>query len=168
MEKYVSGKDLAIILNVSERWVNKLALAGVISRTENGNFDVAESVEKFFKNKFRTDEKKELDFDKEHALLERVKRRKAELDLAQRQGRLLEADDVEKLMADMILTCKARLLALPTAVAPKILGKTELPVVVAEIKNAVFAVLEELKEIPAAEVIRPEDMDEKSGNGGEG
>lgn len=159
MDIYVNSKDLGIILKITDRRVDQLAKEGVFSRAENKKFDVAESVENFYRYKFRADEKSDLNFDQEHALLEKAKRKKAELDLAERKGELLRANEVEKLMAGMILTCKARLLAMPTAVAPKVLGKNELPVVVDTIKSAVFEALAELKEMPAAEMEEPDDAE---------
>lgn len=155
MDNYVNSEDLGTVLNITARRVNQLVNDGVLFRAENGKFNVAKSVENFFRYKYRVDEKKEINFDEEHALLEKAKRKKAELDLAQRQSKLLDADDVEKLMSGMILTCKARLLAMPTALAPKVLGKQDLPVVVDAIKGAVFEALAELKEIPAEELEEP-------------
>lgn len=157
MEQYVSAADLAYILKLTTRRVNQLVEENVILREPNGKFDVSKSVENFFRHKFRVDEEKDIDFDKEHALFEKVKRKKAELDLQEHRKQLLKATDVESLMAGMILTCKARLLTLPTKAAPKIVGEKDMAVIVDVLKNAVFEALNELKEIPAAVVVEADD-----------
>lgn len=153
MEQFVSSSDLALVLKISSRRVNQLADEGVIFREENGKFDISKAVENFFRHKYRVDEAKDINFDKEHALFEKVKRKKAEIDLEEHKKTLLKASDVEHLMAGMILTCKARLLTLPTKVTPKIIGEKDPTVVVETIKDAVFEALNELKEIPAPVVV---------------
>lgn len=157
MEQYVSASDLAFVMKVSPRRVNQLVAEGTIFREENGKFDIAKSVENFFRKKFHTDEKREIDFDVEHALYEKAKRKKAELDLQKYQRQLLDAKEVEHLMLGMILTCKARLLNIPIKVAPKIVGEKNMSVIVEKIKDGVFEALEEMHQIPAAEIIEADD-----------
>lgn len=157
MEQFFSAADLAIILNISTRRVNQLVTENVIFRESNGKFDVSKSVENFFRHKFRVDEEKDINYDKEHALFEKVKREKAELDLQEHKKQLLKATDVENLMSGMILTCKARLLTLPSKVAPKIAGEKDMAVIIGILKNAVFEALNELKEIPAPVEVEADD-----------
>lgn len=157
MEQYVSASDLALILKITARRVSQLAAEGTIFREENGKFDIAKSVENFYRKKFHTDEKREIDFDMEHALYEKAKRKKAELDLQKYQGQLLDAKEVEHAMSGMILTCKARLLNIPIKVAPKVVGEGNMSVIVEKIKDAVFEALEELHQMPAAEILEADD-----------
>ncbi len=84
--------------------------------------------------------------------MEKAKREKAELDLYERKKTLLKAKDVERLMAGMILTCKGKLLAIPTKVAPKLAGENSIPAIVDALQNEIYEALNELKEIPAEEI----------------
>lgn len=157
MEQYVSTADLAFILKLTSRRVNQLVDENVIFRESSGKFDVAESVENFFAYKFKSDEK--VNYNLEHALFEKAKREKAELDLQERKKKLLKADDVEKLMSGMILTFKARLLNLPTKCASKIIGEKSLSVITEVLKEAVIEALGELRELPAEKVMSGDEAD---------
>lgn len=61
---------------------------------------------------------------REHALLEQVKREKAQLDLQQQRGELHSADDVRAVMNGMLASFRARVLALPANMAPQLIGRT--------------------------------------------
>jgi hypothetical protein len=155
--KSVTTKELAEVLKIGERRIQQLAKDGVLMRSDDGNFNLPDSIENYYVNKFESDK---IDFDHEHALLEKAKREKAELDLDVFKKTLLYADDMEHLMSGMIITFKARLLSLPTKCAPLILGKKSMAEVVEILKDAVYEALNELKEIPAAKVVEAGDADD--------
>lgn len=157
MEQYVSKSDLAFILKISIRRVDQLVNENVIFRETTGKFDVSESVKNFFAYKFKSDEK--INYNLEHALFEKAKREKAEIDLQERKKKLLKADDVERLMSGMILTFKARLLNLPTKCASKIIGEKSLSVITEVLKEAVIEALGELRELPAEKVVSGDETD---------
>lgn len=138
------------MLKISARRVNQLVKENVLSREKNGKFDLADSCESYYAWKFRSDG--EINYDQEHALLEKAKREKAEIDLQERKETLLRAKDVEHIVDGMILTCKAKLLAIPTKAAPKIIGKSEIPAIVEVMRDEIYEALNELKEIPAEQV----------------
>jgi phage terminase Nu1 subunit (DNA packaging protein) len=151
LDGIVSSADLGIILKITTRRVNQLADENVIFREQTGKFNLADSCENFYSWKFKSDGK--IDFAREHALFEKAKREKAELDLQQHKKELLLATDVEHLMAGMILTCKAKLLSIPSKVAPKLLKQTNPAIVVDLIQAEIYEALSELKEIPAERII---------------
>lgn len=138
---------LAELLAISERRVNQLAADGTIKRDADGKFDPPSSIEAYYTFKLKTNEK--VDYEKEKALHEAVKREKAEIQLEHYKGTLLSATDVERAMSSMILTAKSRLLALPAKVAPKVIGQKNIPVIEDIIKHEVNAALNELSEMPA-------------------
>lgn len=150
MDEIVSSTELGKVLKITSRRVNQLADENVIFREQNRKFNLADSCENFFAWKFKSDGK--IDFNREHALHEKAKREKAELDLKAQKGTLLFTDDVEHFVSGMIITFKARLMSLPTKYAPKILGKKSMPEVVEILKGAVYEVLNELHEIPGSEI----------------
>ena len=67
-----------------------------------------------------------------------------EIEVAERRGELLEADEVAKTWEGLIATAKGRLLALPTRIAHDLLDQTEVRDVERILKGAIHEVLEEL------------------------
>ena len=151
MEIYNSAAELAKLLRLSSRRVSQLVKEGVIKKEANGKFDTPQALEDYFAYKFKDDNA--VDYEKEHALLEAAKREKAEIELDQIKGSLLYATDVEQAMATMILTCKSRLLSVPTKCATQVIGLKDLSVIVEIIRDEIYEALNELKEMPSPEVV---------------
>jgi phage terminase Nu1 subunit (DNA packaging protein) len=154
---YNSATELAKLLRLSSRRVSQLVKEGVIKKEANGTFDTPQALEDYFAFKFKDDNA--VDYEKEHALLEAAKREKAEIELELLKGSLLYATDVEQVMATMILTCKSRLLSIPTKCATQVIGLKDLSTIVEIIRDAICEALNELKEIPAPEVIEDDAID---------
>lgn len=148
----VSTKELADILKISERRVQQLAKDGILMRSDDGNFNLPDSVEGYLK--FKT-ESGNVNFDREHALLEKAKREKTEIALAKLKGSLLRADDVEHLISGMIITCKTKLLSIPMKCAPRLLNCKCQAKIVGILEDAVYEALNELHEMPAKDVSAP-------------
>lgn len=155
MDELVSSSELAKVLKLSARRVNQLAEQNIVYRENNGKFNLADSCENFYAWKFRSDEK--MDYDLEHALLEKAKREKAELDLQQHKKQLLVATDVEHMVSGMILTCKAHLLSIPSKIAPKLTKQANPAVIADKIQHEIYEALSELSQIPAERVIDSSD-----------
>ncbi len=151
MEVIVNSSDLAKALKISARRVQQLVKEGILKREADGRYNLPDSVEAYYAFKYMPDNK--LSYDLEHTLLEKAKREKAEIELEQLKGSLLYASDVEQAMATMILTCKSRLLSIPTKCATQIIGLKDLSVIVGIIRDEIYGALEELKEMPAPEVV---------------
>jgi phage terminase Nu1 subunit (DNA packaging protein) len=147
MNLLVSSSDLAKVLRLTVQRVNQLAKEGVIKREADGKFNLPDRIEDYYAFKFKTDE--EIDYEREHALLEAAKREKAEIELEQLKGSLLNAVDVEQAMSSMILTAKSRLLSVPTKAATRVIGQKNLSVIVEILKSEICNALDELKEMPA-------------------
>lgn len=153
MPVLVSASELAFVLKLTPQRVNQLAQSGVFRKDENGKLDIAESAEIFYRRKFHADEKRATDYDIEHAMLERAKRQKAELELSDYQSQLLDAHEVEQLAQGIIQVAKARFLSIPEAVAPKVVGEQNVAVIVGKLQDAVYEALEELHEMPAEKIM---------------
>lgn len=158
MELYLKSSDLAQVLKLGVRRVQVLAKEEILKREADGNFYLPDTVDAYYAFKYKSDE--ELNYEREHTLLEKAKREKAEIELEQLKGSLLVATEVERLQANMILTCKSRLLSIPTKCATKIIGQKDLSVITEIIKAEIYEVLNELKEIPA-ERLGIEDVNDK-------
>lgn len=59
----------------------------------------------------------------EEAKLTRARREKVELELAEMRGELHHSDDVRAVMSDMLAGFRARIRAIPSGVAPQLVGK---------------------------------------------
>jgi len=147
MVKSSNTSELAGLLMLTPQRVNQLAKEGIIKREADGKYDLPKAIEAFYIYKLKTDE--ELNFAQEHTLLERAKRKKAEIELDQLEGTLLIATEVEQAMATMILTCKSRLLAIPSRCAPQLIGQRDMSKIASILKDEIYQALNELKEMPA-------------------
>ena len=122
MDKFVSAKELGEILGITDRRVYQLEKeTKLFSRGISGKFEVVECVEKYYRQKLIPDEDK-LNYDKEHTLLEKAKREKAELQLSKMKNELHQSEIVENVLSGMIITCRNRLISIPQKLAPQLIG----------------------------------------------
>jgi phage terminase Nu1 subunit (DNA packaging protein) len=70
-----------------------------------------------------------------------------EIKVARERGQLVLIDEVEKEMADLILTTKARVLAVAPRVAPELVGETSRVMVQAKIEKALKEALVQLERV---------------------
>ncbi|GAV24795.1 hypothetical protein ciss_07280 [Carboxydothermus islandicus] len=146
--RIVSTSELAEILGVTDRRIRQLEKAGVISKIERGKFDLVQAVQQYIgwiKSQYAESDE-ELDLKKEKTLLTRAHRQKVELELQIMRGELHRSEDVRRVMNDMLGAFRARCLAIPSKVAPKIQGKTDLAIIQDLIKKEVYEALSELSD----------------------
>jgi phage terminase Nu1 subunit (DNA packaging protein) len=60
-----------------------------------------------------------------------------EIELAKEQGQLVAIQDVEKEMTDLVLSTKARIMAIPPRVAPELVGESSRMVIQAKLEKEV-------------------------------
>ncbi|PKL00054.1 MAG: hypothetical protein CVV56_08040 [Tenericutes bacterium HGW-Tenericutes-1] len=147
----VSGTVMAKILNVTDRRVRQFAEEGLIDKAARGKYALISSVQKYIAfiktNKDIEGSKvKELNYDDEHAIHEKVKREIAEITLAKIKGEVHEAQDVKHVMEHMLSNFRARLMNVPSKLAPILLARDNIPVIQSMIEKEVIEVLEELSE----------------------
>lgn len=146
----VTSSVLADIFQLTDRRVRQLAEEGILSKVSRGRYSLVESVRNYVihlktNNDLKEDTKdKEIDYDMEHALLERAKREKVELELAAMRGQMHYSEDVERVMNDMLSNFRSKLLALPTRAAPMLIARND----IGDIQELLYKeVLEVLKEL---------------------
>ncbi|MDO6355293.1 DNA-packaging protein [Caloramator sp. CAR-1] len=145
MEKYVTAKKLAQILGITERRVNQLVNEEkVLQRDANGKFELQKSVHDYYKYKFCKDE--ELDLTIEKAKHERAKREIAEIELAKLKNKMHDAEDIERVLTGMLINFRNRILAIPSKVAPKIIGQKSIAVINEILQQELYDALNELSE----------------------
>ncbi|EJO5349060.1 hypothetical protein NRP93_003212 [Clostridium botulinum] len=146
----VSSSVLADIFGLTDRRVRQLAEEGIIVKIKRGRYDLSSSVRNYIIHlKTNSDLKedktdKEIDYDMEHALLERVKREKVELELAAMRGQMHHSEDVERVMNDMLSNFRSKLLALPTKASPMLIARDDIGSIQEILHNQILEVLQEL------------------------
>jgi len=141
---FVTTKELANALDLTERRINQLVAEGVLEKGRDGKFDVYIAIESYIKKAYGIEDG--LSFDIERAKHEQIKKEIAQLRLDKLKNRLHDTKDVERVMTNMIVTFRNRMLGIPSQVAPRILGKKEIGEVIDEITREIKEGLKELSE----------------------
>lgn len=145
----VASTVLADLFGLTTRRIRQLAEEGVITKVSRGRYNLQESIKNYVVYLKTTSELKEkedesIDYDIERALHERVKRERTELQVAAMKGTMHFSEDVERVMNDMLSNFRSKLLALPSKLAPKLIGKDEVIEIQEEIQGEVLETLQEL------------------------
>jgi phage terminase Nu1 subunit (DNA packaging protein) len=147
-----SKDDIAELFNVSERYINRLAVKKIIPKEGRGQFKLKPTIKAYItylrgqKNNMILDNMNEL----EHRLLQaqtqerEAKASMADLELSVMEGRLHEAEHVRKIMTDMIVACRSRLLAIPSRASTTLAYMTAPPDIVEYLQGLVYEALNAL------------------------
>lgn len=149
----VSAAVLGDTFGVSDRRIRQMAEEGIITRVAKGRYNYKESVKNYILSlKLAVDASAsenpdgELDFNEEKALHERVKRHIAELKYQTMKGELHKAEDVQKVMVDMLTAFKTRILNIPAKVSPILANRSEIGYIKDVLTKEVLEALNELKD----------------------
>lgn len=148
----VTSTLLADLFGLTERRIRQLAEEGIIVKVKRGRYDLSTSIRNYIihlktNNDLKEDKSdKEIDYDMEHALLERAKREKVELELAAMRGQVHHSEDVERIMNDMLSNFRSKLLALPTKASPMLIARDDIGSIQEILHNQILEVLQELSE----------------------
>jgi phage terminase Nu1 subunit (DNA packaging protein) len=147
MDELCTTAALSHYLGITSRRIQQLVKSDVLPQIGRGKFRIADAVQayiKFLSFSSSTYNGEEVDGKLEKALLTRIQKEKAELELGVMRGELHRGEDVRAVMSDMIGNCRARLLSLPTKLSPMLLGQSEMAMVQDIIKRAIYEALTEL------------------------
>lgn len=154
----VNSAALEKIIGVSDRRIRQLAEENIIVRAAKGRYKLMESITNYIltlKVSIEAAESDtpdgELDLDTEKAIHERVKRHISELKLKTMTGEVHKSEDVERVMTDMLVSIKTKLLSLPAKLAPILVSRNDIDYVREAIMREVLETLNELKEYNAKE-----------------
>lgn len=149
----VNSAALEKMIGVSDRRIRQLAEEGIVIRAAKGRYKLMDSVANYILtlkvqmeagSMDRLDG--EIDLEEERAIHERVKRHISELKLQIMKGEVHKSEDVERVMADMLASVRARLLSMPTKLAPVLAARSETDFMRSTILREVMEVLNELKD----------------------
>lgn len=171
----VNSATLEKILQVSDRRIRQLAEENIIVRVSKGRYRLMESISNYILtlkvsmeagNSQSVDG--ELNLDEEKAIHERVKRHISELKLKTMQGELHKSEDVERVMTDMLISIKSKLLSMPSKLASMLVARNDIDFIKRTISAEVLEVLNELKDYNAKdfydnEYVDVEEDDEEDG-----
>ena len=140
---------IAKVLDLSERRVQQLVKEGIIPKHERGRFELIPAVHgyiKFLKGKHIGKEASE-----NVISLDEARRRKltaeasmAELELETERGNLVEASKVENVWSEICGGIRGKMLAVPSQIAPLVIGENKQAVVKDIIENAILEGLNDL------------------------
>ena len=149
----VNSATLEKIIGVSDRRIRQLAEEGIIVRTAKGRYKLMESARNYILSLKVSMEASgadlpdgKLDLEEEKAIHERVKRQISELKLQTMRGELHKSLDVERVMTDVLVSVKAKLLSMPTKLAPLLVARENADYIRALINKEVLEALNELKD----------------------
>ncbi|MBD5156518.1 MAG: hypothetical protein HDT13_02640, partial [Butyrivibrio sp.] len=128
----VNSAALEKIIGVSGRRIRQLAEENIIVRAAKGRYKLMESITNYILTLRVSIEAAEsdtpdgeLDLDTEKAIHERVKRHISELKLKTMTGEVHKSEDVERVMTDMLVSIKTKLLSLPAKLAPMLVSRND-------------------------------------------
>ena len=145
--KLYTSKVVADFLDLSERRVRQLRDKGIIAETRPGLYDLR-TVTRQYVNYLRKDGSPEemVDYNTERARLVRAKRENEELELSLRKREVHRSEDIERIMSDMLIRFKSRLMAIPAKLSPILAKKTDQTEIFKLMKSAVDEALDELSD----------------------
>ena len=137
-EIVVASKVLESLFGLKDRTIRDLADKGIVKRDSHGKYLLWNSAKGYItalkainagKNGIKTeDDEQDLDYDREHAAHERVKRQISEIRLQLIKGQAHKAEDVERVMTDMFEKFKSKMNAIPSKMAKKLEGKSRIEI----------------------------------------
>lgn len=146
----VTARSVGNLIGLSDRRVRQLADEGVIPRTKGGSYELTKAISSYVTylktcNDIDTDNLEQA-YQKEKMLHERAKRQKAEIILAQIKGEVHESCDIERVMNDMLINFRSKILSLPTKIAPELVGYSDIPLIEEVLEREMYEVLDELSD----------------------
>ena len=140
----ISLSTLSECLGVTKEHVTRLANKGVIPKSINGEYDLVPSVRGYVESLRSRTDPASISLTQEKALLAKRQRERIELELAQTRGGLISVKLVKEEWEKLISASRARLLVIPTKLAPLIFTLKSIPEVKEVIQDAIHEALREL------------------------
>lgn len=150
-------KDLAELFGYTTQNIDVLTKEGLVVRRSHGKYAVWESIKglmlhKETKKKNQWDGEEGGDYEAHRARLTKAKADVAEITAAIAKGQAHDAGAVEAVWTDMLMNCRAKLLAMPSRLAPKLRKESDLAVCKNIVEQAVHDALAELASYDPARV----------------
>ena len=148
----VSASVLGELFGVTDRRIRQMAEEGIVTRAAKGRYKLVDSVKNYLLTLKLAAEgvdvelvDGEINYDEEKGRHERIKRQISELKLQIMKGTLHKAEDVEKVMMDMLTAFRTRVMNIPSKMAPA-LENRDTVFIKDRLTKEVIEVLNELKD----------------------
>lgn len=167
----LSRTDMAAVIGVTARRLDQLAKEGKLHKLPNGCFNLIETVQAWIRwerEKSRGDMPATLAEAK--IRLAAAQTEKLELEIGVLTGELHPAASVEAVWSDMIGAFKARIMSIPTKLAPLLVGRRNPNEIQSILKGATNEALQELSEYDPEKIARglvPEDSADRGAASGD-
>lgn len=158
-EVHTTSDGFAGCVNLTRQRINQLVKESVLVKDKNGKMPLIENIKKYLEYKLR--ETDQADYWEEKALHEKAKREMAEIQLAKIQNNVHDAGDVERVMSDMLVAIRTRLLGLGSSLASQLANK-EKPFINDVIDNEIQEILDNLKDYEPEMFTQEEIADEEN------
>ncbi|MDR2365422.1 MAG: hypothetical protein LBD68_06145 [Zoogloeaceae bacterium] len=121
-----SVEEIAELLDMTPRRVQQLVKEGVIPKpVSRGQYEVVPSVVGYIRRLKAMLDGESGDLLTERTRLTRLQAEKIEIDIAEREEKLIEVAAAERAWSDMIGAFRAKLLNIPERAAPEVAGRSE-------------------------------------------
>jgi phage terminase Nu1 subunit (DNA packaging protein) len=139
----VNAEKVAQALNLTESRVHQLVKEG-LPKEARGQFDAVKCLLFYTRYLQRALEKKAVPIldggfvgeREERVRLLRAEADLKEIELAKQRSQLIALDDVEQMLTDLVLTTKARIMAIPPRLSPELVGETSRVMIQAKLEKA--------------------------------
>ncbi|MGF7210093.1 phage terminase Nu1 subunit (DNA packaging protein) [Skermanella aerolata] len=144
----VSNAELCALLGVTRNTVKEYVKLGLFSPLRYGVYDAAIAVPAVCAHLRKTSSgvPTSAETDADRARIIKAKAEMAEMELARQKGELWRKDHVIYVFGGQMTLTRARLLSIPTRVAPQLLGCQTVAEIAAKVQNEVHDALNELSE----------------------
>jgi len=148
----VNVQKLASAMNVTTRRVQQLVAEG-LPREEKGKYELGKCLLWYIRYLQTALERRAVptpdgevsSMTEERLALLRADRELREIELAEKRGKLVSIADVEKTLADLVLTTKARIMAIAPRLAADLVGESSRNMIQAKIEKEIRAALAHLE-----------------------
>lgn len=155
----MNSKELSLLTGISDRTIRDWQSKGIVPKSDTDNLPLADYIKAIVNHlKAQAEEAKAKEAEEgelyaEKVRLTRAQADKVELEIAEREGELVNARETVLAWSKFILACRSRLLGMPAKLAYELAGVT-VPTLAEEIlKEAVDEALEELGDAESLGVV---------------
>lgn len=147
----ISGVELAAVLKITKRRVEQLQQDGVLVPLRRGVFNLADSVEAFYKNKFgdsmdAEDRQREKALRASEVTMKASKATIEKLKAEELKGKMHRSEDVAALTEDLVYNIRGALIALPGRVAVDVAAVNTAAEASTIVRREVYAIMRELSQ----------------------
>ena len=154
----VNTKILARLLGCTIQSVQKYNQDGVFPREPDGKFVLEKCIPLFIawcRKGGPERERSQANFNEEKARLTRAQADRAELDLAEKSGEVIDAAEAVLAWEQMLTNCKNKVLSIPSKAAPMFSAETDTAVIQDDLENYLRDALQELSDGESLGAIHP-------------